>query len=147
MKKEIFFLEKDFLSGFFAILFGFGMLLSTGTSKGLYPAGVFAFIGVFGLIVSVTAFLKKPNNWIEKISLKEIVLIAFLFITPFFAKTIGFYTAGFFEIVAISLLISPKHSKKNTLSILVFSLVVTIVTYGIFTMGLNIRCPRGVLLF
>lgn len=147
MKKGIILLEKDFLSGFFAALFGFGMFLSVGTTKGLYPAGVFLLIGVFGLIVSVTAFLKRPNNRVAKVSVKELLLIAFLFITPFFAKIIGFYTAGFLEIVAISFLISPKQSKKNTLSILLFCLLATLITYGIFTLGLNIRCPRGALLF
>lgn len=147
MKKGIIFLEKDFLSGLLATLFGFGMLFSTGMTKGIYPAGIFTLIGVFGLIVSITTVRKRPNNSIAKISLKELLLIIFLFITPVFAKVIGFYVAGFFEIAMISLLISPKHTKKNIIGILLASLLVTLVTYGIFTMGLNIRCPRGVLLF
>jgi hypothetical protein len=146
MGKEKIFLEKNIISSLLAIFFGVAMLTSTGMTRGIYPFLVFALMVGLGLLMGISAILKHPNNPVAKLSLKEILLILSLFITPVFAKILGFYTSSFLEICAISLLIAPKRDKKSIVKIVGFALVATFLTYVIFTLGLRIRCPRGALL-
>lgn len=146
MNSEKIFFEKNLIAGILATSFGTAMLLTTGMERGLYPAVIFSLMTIFGLIVSIASIRKPAGNPVDKISKRELLLILSLFINPVFAKIIGFYVAGFVELSAISLITAPTRTKKDVVKILAFALAATLLTYLIFTVGLRIRCPRGVLL-
>ena len=146
MKQEKIFLEKNFIAGILATGFGSAMLLTTGMSRGLYPAVIFSLLTIFGMLTSISSIRKPTGSIVEKVSKREIFLILSLFINPVLAKFIGFYVAGFLEISIISLIIAPQRDRNSVMKILGFALAATLATYLIFTVGLRIRCPRGALL-
>ncbi len=140
------FLEKNFIAGFIFFFFGGAMLLTTGMSRGAYPALIFILLVLFGAITMGSSIFKPAGSRIEATSKREVLFIASLFISPVLTGLVGFYVAGFLEIVTIMLIISPKRDKRTVLNILLFCAAAVVITYLIFTVGLRIRCPRGALL-
>jgi len=61
MKQEKIFLEKNFIAGILATGFGSAMLLTTGMSRGLYPAVIFSLLTIFGMLTSISS-IRKPTG-------------------------------------------------------------------------------------
>ena len=72
-------------------------------------------------------------------------MILFLFINPLMAGTLGFYFAAFFVIAGISWRITPVKTGKALAGVLAYSLLVTVVAFAVFTVGLKIVTPSGIL--
>ena len=137
--------DKNFLASILAIVFSFYMLVSTTKASSAYPYVIFSLMMAFGVLLLVTTVVKKNYSSVEAMSWKELLFIAVLLINPFFAKTIGFYVSAFIEVFVISIFISKQRTKKVILFLLLFSVLVTLFSYVIFTFGLRIRCPKGAL--
>ena len=146
MESKKLYFEKDFIVGIVIIAFGLFMLLNPGKSSSIYTVTVFSMLLLLGVVEIFQAIKSSVANTVEKITVRELVLIVLMLINPFFAKTIGFYLTGFLEILLISVMISTERNGKSLLRIIAFSLIVTIVTYLIFSVGLNIHCPGGILI-
>ena len=146
MDKKNIFLEKNMIAGLVAILFGTAMLYLSGMTQGVYPFLVFLCIILLGLVISISTVLMQAKNRVGKITIKEIFLIASLFITPVFSGVLGFYVSSFLAICVISILIAPKRDGKEIIMLLTYAILATVATYMIFTIGLNIRSPQGALL-
>jgi len=146
MVKEKFFLSKNFLTGVLSSLFGALMLLAFKMEQDSYTLIIFSFLIILGIFMMASSISRTNLPQFSKFSPRELLFITSLFITPFLAKVIGFYISAYLEIVAISLIIAPKRNVKTIVKMLLFALVATTITYLIFTFGLRIRCPRGVLL-
>ena len=115
MKKEKIFLKTSFLSGILASCFGFCMAGMTGLSRGMYPMAVFVMIILIGLLLMGIAVRGAPDEKSPRISWKEIVMVLFLFINPLMAGILG------------------------------YSLLVTAGAFAVFTLGLKIITPSGIL--
>ncbi len=139
-------LERDLVVGIIFSGLGIYMSISTGLEKGIYPFLIFLLLVLFGVLTVLQSLLKPANNLLEAVSLRELLLILSLFVSPALIGLLGFYTAGFLGIFIISLIISPNRELKTIVGLILFCLAVVVVTYLIFTVGLRIRCPRGALL-
>jgi Tripartite tricarboxylate transporter TctB family. len=134
---------KNFIAGILSVSSG-GLLLAVGTkSQNPYCRLVFLLLVVFGLLLVGTSLIKKNDQAADWIRIRELVLLVLLFVNPLFGKTLGFYITAFLEISLISLLIAKERTAKSVLKILLFSLVMAIVGYLIFSILLKIHCPRG----
>ena len=145
MKKEKIFLKTSFLSGILASCFGFCMAGMTGLSRGMYPMAVFVMIILIGLLLMGIAVRGAPDEKSPRISWKEIVMVLFLFINPLMAGSLGFYFAAFLVIAGISWLITPVKTGKALAGVLGYSLLVTAGAFAVFTLGLKIVTPSGIL--
>ena len=135
---------KNFISGLLGIAFSVAMLLVTSKASSAYPYAVFTLMLVFSVIVIAQSLRKKYGGAFEKFTLPEILFIVLLVINPLLANVIGFYVSSFIEVFFIYVLISG-HDKKNILHALIFSVILIAISYVIFTYGLRIRCPSGML--
>ena len=138
MKKEKIFLKTSFLSGSLASCFGFCMAGMTGLSRGMYPMAVFVMIILIGLLLIGIAVRDAPDE-------KTPRMVLFLFINPLMAGILGFYFAAFLVIAGISWLITPVKTGKAMAGVLGYSLLVTAGAFAVFTLGLKIVTPSGVL--
>lgn len=145
MKKEKIFLDKSFLSGILICCFGGYMAAVTKTARGIYPLTVFVLMIVIGAFLMVGTIRSGPRGLLERISLKEMVLIALLFLNPLLAEKLGFYGSGYLVIAGVSWLIAPEKNAKTLTGVLVYSLVVAVAAYGVFTLLLKISTPAGIL--
>lgn len=146
MKERKNFLEKDFLTGVIVCCFGTGMAATTGFSKGVYPMVVFGLMSVIGVYLILDALRKNDSSCLERVSWKEMAMIAFLFLNPVFAKTLGFYLSGYLVIAGISWMIAPEKNGKALVKVLLYSLCVAAAAYVVFTLVLKIATPAGILL-
>ena len=117
----------------------------TGLSRGIYPMTVFVLLILIGMVLLGSAARGAPDQPLSRIWWKEIVMILFLFINPLMAGTLGFYFAAFFVIAGISWLITPVKTGKALAGVLAYSLLVTVVAFAVFTVGLKIVTPSGIL--
>ena len=143
--KEKKFLKTNFLSGVLACCFGLCMAGVTGLSRGIYPMTVFVLLILIGMVLLGSAARGAPDQPLSRIWWKEIVMILLLFINPLMAGTLGFYFAAFFVIAGISWLITPVKTGKALAGVLAYSLLVTVVAFAVFTVGLKIVTPSGIL--
>ncbi|MCC3383417.1 hypothetical protein D4758_05680 [Enterocloster citroniae] len=143
--KEKKFLKTNFLSGVLACCFGLCMAGVTGLSRGIYPMTVFVLLILIGMVLLGSAARGAPDQPLSRIWWKEIVMILFLFINPLMAGTLGFYFSAFFVIAGISWLITPVKTGKALAGVLAYSLLVTVAAFAVFTVGLKIVTPSGIL--
>lgn len=145
MRKGKIFLEKNFISGFLVFCFGTGMAVSARMKYGIYPLTVFVLMVVIGGIVMAGAAGNRPHNLLAGISWKEMVYIGLLFLSPLLAKHLGFYFSGYLVIAGVSWLIEPEKNGRTLAKTLIYSLVVTVAAYAVFTGLLKISTPVGIL--
>lgn len=145
MQKGKIFLEKNFIAGLLVFCFGVGMAVSARMKYGIYPLTVFVLMILIGGFVMVMTMRNRPGKLLERVSWKEIVYIALLFLSPLLAKHLGFYFSGYLVIAGVSWLIEPEKNGKTLAKTLIYSLVVTIAAYFVFTGMLKISTPVGIL--
>ena len=145
MKKEKIFLEKNFLSGFLICCFGIWMAAVTRLTRGIYPMTVFVLMILIGAFLMVRTARGGPGNLLARVSWKEIVMILLLFISPLLAETLGFYCSAYLVIAGISWLIAPEKNGKTLVRVLLYSAVVAVGAFVVFTMLLKITTPTGIL--
>lgn len=146
MEKRKIFLDKGFVAGCLVCCFGAGMAAAAGFSRGVYPLAVFVLMIAAGIFLTVEALRGKISGCLERISWKEPAMIALLFVSPVFAKTVGFYLSASVVIAGISWLTVPEKSVKAFVRVLLYSLFVAAAAYVIFTVLLKINTPKGILL-
>jgi hypothetical protein len=137
---------KSLATGVFALVFGVAMVLSSGKVKGMYPRAVLIGLALLGMLEIVSHFKSHDGNAVGKIAFREIVVVLLLTINPLFAKSVGFYLTGFVEILAISLVFTGPKTVRRVLDNVFFALGTTAVGYLVFTLLLQINCPKGILL-
>ena len=136
--------SKNGLGGGLSILATLVLLSQNSAPSSTYPALVLGGMLLFSALTFLSAF-RKEQDPARAFSVKELVLMAVLFFNPLCMKVVGFWVTAFVEIFVFSLIIETKRTRRQVLSILLFCLVCVVVSYCIFTIGLRIRCPRGIL--
>ncbi len=146
MEKRKIFLSKTGIASVAAILFGAGMLLTASSKIGMYPRVVFAAMIFLGAYALVEMRWKGCGAALERVSVKELLLILMLFINPLIGKMLGFYASGFLALLGISALIETPDSPKAWGKLVVYLLGVTAVVYVVFSVLLRIHTPKGIIL-
>lgn len=146
MEKRKIFLNKNFIAGVFAVVFGVGMLATYGTSQGTYPLIVFLLLVVLGMLSLLTAWKAPSASAIEKIPLRELGVMVLLFANPIMAKTVGFYVSAVLSIFAIMLLFDPPKSARRAGKTALVTVCTAVGVYLIFTVLLRISTPTGFLI-
>lgn len=111
---------------------------------GVYSLAVFVILAAMGVLL-IARSLRKDGGTVKKIPLKELAVIALLFITPLAGEFVGFYLSGFVSVCAISFLFSPPTSVKGALKTALYCLVAAVAVFLIFTELLRIATPSGIL--
>lgn len=145
MKYEKIFLGNNFLSGFLICIFGISMAAVTGLTRGIYPLAVFVLMVFIGTLLMMGTIRGDYGNLLERISWKEILLILLLFINPILAERLGFYFSAYLVIAGVSWLIEPEKNRKVLVRVMIYSLLVTVFSYIVFTLFLKIITPTGIL--
>lgn len=140
------FLETNVLSGILACCFGLYMAAVTGLSKGIYPMAVFVLMFLTGAFLIGSGVRGKPDALMNRIRWKEIAMVLLLLLHPLLAGELGFYTTAFLVITVISWMLTPKKTGKAFGFVLVYSLLVAAAAYAVFTLGLHIVTPPGILI-
>lgn len=156
--------KRDFISGLFFLLLGVFVLIysislpTPNIGNGVYPniVPLLAGIGtlVFGaILVSKVAILSKKQG-IKKEKVKEekaktsnIPLIGTIILFAFYAlcvKNIGFIVTTVVYLIAQMYLLTIGK-KKHHIFIVGISVVSTMIIYIIFTYGLTLFLPKGIL--
>ncbi len=144
MEKRKIFLEASFVSGVLAAAFGGGMALVYGTQYGVYPLAVYLILAAMGVLLIVSG-LRKESSRVKKIPLKELGVIALLFVNPLLGEFVGFYLSGFLSVCAISFLFTPPKSVKDALKTALYCLLAAVAVFLVFTKLLRINTPMGFL--
>lgn len=144
MNKRKFFLDTGFVAGLLSALFGGGMALVYGAEYGVYSLAVFIILTAMGVLLIVRS-LQKDSGAVKRIPLKELAVIALLFITPLAGEHAGFYLSGFVSVCTISFLFSPPTSAKSALKTALYCLAAAVVVFLVFTELLRIATPSGIL--
>ncbi|MEG0178909.1 MAG: tripartite tricarboxylate transporter TctB family protein [Oscillospiraceae bacterium] len=146
MKMRKIFLDKNFLAGTLAVIIGACIIAIYGFKFGVYPVAVFAILIALGIALIITAFYKQGQAPMDKIMLRELLVIALLFVNPIIANYVGFYVSGAIAVYIIMLLFSPPTSIKQAGKTALYCAAVAVVVYLIFTILLHINTPRGFLI-
>lgn len=144
MDKRKIFLDTGFVAGVLSALFGGGMALVYKAEYGVYSLAVFVILAAMGVLL-IARSLRKESGTVKKIPLKELAVIALLFITPLAGEFAGFYLSGFVSVCAISFLFAPPASAKSALKTALYCLAAAVVVFLIFTELLRIATPSGIL--
>lgn len=146
MNKQKIFLDKGFIAGTLAVLFGGGMAIAYGEKQGVYPLIVFALTALLGVLSIVQACRAGAPSPAQRISLRELAVLVLLFGNPLLAKNVGFYLAAALSVFAIMLLFDPPKSGRQALRTAAVTVCSAAGVYLVFTVLLRIATPRGFLI-
>lgn len=142
--------QKDFWTSLIIIGFGiflFSQIHSEENIHEVFPKIVCGSMIAVGLLQLLSALRVKTSESVNtfKISLLEIVFIIVLIATITLIDILGFYVSAMLCSVTLLLLLFRQRTIKVVLSSVLYSAVLLGVVYVVFTIGLKIKLPAGLL--
>ncbi|MDD7200539.1 MAG: tripartite tricarboxylate transporter TctB family protein [Sphaerochaetaceae bacterium] len=138
--------SKTFVGGTVSLIVSLILLAQNTEPSSMYPWFVLGGMSLFSALTIVSSIRSSTNEPVQRCGLKELLLMAVLFLNPIGMQIVGFWVTAFLEIFIFSLLVETDFTKKKVFSLVLFCLLCVVVSYCIFAIGLRIRCPRGMLL-
>lgn len=146
MKKVI--MNKDFWISLLMIGFGtllFSQIRSAEQIHTVFPKIVSGSMVGMGLLMLLSSLRAKAPDSVKglKFAPIEIVFIAILIAIVNLIEVIGFYTSALIFVVTLLLLLFRNRSVKVVAKSVMFSVILLIVVYSVFTLALKINLPKG----
>lgn len=135
--------SKNFVGGAVSLIVSLILLAQNMEPSSRYPWFVLGGMSLFSILMIVSSIHSSNKDSVRRYGVKELLLMAVLFLNPLGMKTIGFWMTAFLEIFLFSILVETDFTKKKVFSTVLFCLLCVTVSYCIFAIGLRIRCPRG----
>ncbi len=134
---------KNTVAGILAFIGGLSLLVYGKDRLNTYLVVVFSFMIGLGALLVVQSLVRRNDSRLDRVLIRELILIVLLFINPLFAKTLGFYITGYLEIILISLLIEKEMNAKVVVKTLLVCLAIAVLSFLVFSVVLKIHCPTG----
>ena len=112
----------------------------------IFPLFILVVTGAATVLQALHVFWKKDFLDIRQalLSRREWVAFLVLLLSCFCFDILGFYATIFLVLIAVSLLVQPKLTKKAVISSLVFDVILLGVLYLCFGMLLKLATPTGI---
>lgn len=150
--------NKELIVGIIMIVFGSFYLYSTRNIKGLDTVKIDAdfmprIYGILSVILGVIQFYigiigrrKYRKTEVEELIDNKNVLFTFLVIIAYvlILKPVGFIISSILFLFTMSIILTPGYMEKNYIRYLVFSILLSLITYFIFKKLMYIALPSGI---